>query len=229
MIDSIIREQLSALTKEALNSLYPNDFEFYMIALELVSIDTGKTLKYFIFPVMPNSMSSSRTFNNQVTETFTGVTLFTNNSFKPFDISLVGDFGKDFKILLGEKFEDLVYSFDTINDKIKTGYGCIKLLEEILDESVKTDENGQRLLFYYNLAFNQRYIVSVNSFTPSQELGKNGIWSYNLSLKALANANSIQIVKEEDTQELIKQSTNKKIIQSTIKSSLRLVKSIINV
>ncbi len=134
LIDSI-KQTLLDSGKQAMSSKYPNDFEFYMIALELVSVGTGKTLKYFVFPVMPNSMSNQKAFNTFIQQTYGGVSVNTTSVFTPFDISLIGDFGKGLKILIGETLHDVFFTLDEFNSKVKTGYGCVKMLENILCKS----------------------------------------------------------------------------------------------
>jgi len=189
----------------AVNSAYPDDFELYMCAFELVAAKSNKTLSYFVFPVMPESFSDEVSFNNNIKKTSAGITAISSPNFIPHDISLTGTFGRGFKVLigdtfsnmtnyieglpLGDKLKKIIGSFD---NKVKTGYGTTKVLEDLMQQSKVVDELGPRILYFYNPSFNQKFIVKPTSLRFSQEVGSNNmIWRYNLTLKALAPSDSI--------------------------------------
>lgn len=183
-----------------LNSLYPREFECYMIAFELCD-SKGKTLDYFTFPIMPSEISITEGFATKVQNSFGGVSSISSSVYIPKDISLSGNFGRNFKVLYRGKLTlpfvsksevERNYGFDSplkikeLSNTLKTGYGCIKVLQSILNRSVGIDEYGDcNRLYFYNLVFGESYLVKVNSFTPSQDMSTNAIWRYNLKLKTV--------------------------------------------
>ena len=135
--------------KLAAHSLFPDDFEYYLMALELVD-GSGIPTDRFVFPVMPNSINMSEEKITTIKKTASGITTFTNNGFTPKQISISGTFGRRFRLLIGNKatFDegDLLSSVENIAGSvfvpnIKTGYGALKLLERIYEKSTK-EKNG---------------------------------------------------------------------------------------
>lgn len=182
-----------------LNVAYPNEFEVYMCALELVSAKTNKTLSYFVFPVMPESISQDQQYGINIKRTSLGIVSMSTQGFIPKEINLSGTFGRSFKTLVGDIYVDLSSSvrgvalkdkvenvLSVFDQRVKTGYGCTKVLEEIIENSRLIDSSGPRLLYFYNLAFNSRFIVAPISLRFSQDMSNNTMWKYSLSLKALA-------------------------------------------
>ena len=189
--------------KASLTQKYPNEFEYYMVALELC--DSNMTTEnYFIFPVMPNSITISKPKTPNIKITQGGITVLKNPHFIPEDISLTGNFGRKFKMLLGRNYQDIVQSFKTkegrigdksllsgalqiFDERTKSGYGCCKILEDIIDQSLNLDSSGkQRHLIFYNLAFGNSFFVEPMNLSFSQAAESNMIWAYQLSLKAIA-------------------------------------------
>ncbi len=82
-------------------------------------------------------------------------------------------------------------------------------------------------VFYYNLAFNDRYLVTPVSMNFSQDLSKNMIWNYSINLKAISPVSFLNIEKEEDTDELIKLSSKKQLLNKTLKRSTGIIKNIL--
>ena len=200
---------LGEVGKSILNVKYPDEFELYLIALELVSAASSQdTLMYFVFPIMPNSMSETEKMGTNIIKTAGGIVTLSNSTFIPIPIVLSGTFGRSLKYVIGgDSFFDLVQGFSLKNKKttfkeiekalfdqnIKTGYGCCKILQNIIRESKLVDENGPRTLYYHNLAFNSRYIVKADEIVFSQEIGaSNMIWNYRLSLTAVGKASTFQ-------------------------------------
>jgi hypothetical protein len=185
--------------KIILNQLYPNDFEYYMCGFELLNSDFS-TEKYFIFPILPNSMSYNDSPLTKITKTAGGVSVVKTDQFIPKTININGTFGRSFKILVGKTTQDLFGSFENsagqitpgsvvkgFSEKIKTGYGCCKVLEELLTLSNQKDSLGKpRFLIFYNLAFNQQFFVEYEEQTWSMTLETNMVWNYSLRLKAVA-------------------------------------------
>lgn len=201
--------QQEATGRAYVNSLFPNEIEFYACALELID-SNGTTIQFFSFPVMPSAINESFQNIASIKKTNSGVVVNKNDSFIPFNISISGDFGRRFRSLYGgnqgissingnsnfefdggfynsnNDFPDNTNLFDTDN---KTGYGSSKILEYILRKSLSSDSNGKPYnLYFYNLAFNSTYNVEVQNFTFSQTKDRNMIWSYSLSLRALSLA-----------------------------------------
>lgn len=218
VLDAIAQHSslLSSIGKAALNIQFPNDFELYMCALEVVN-SLDKTEYYFIFPVMPSSINESKPYTNQVRKTAGGIVTLSNPTFDPVDIAITGNFGRSFKVLIGTELQDVTQAFvdpdvaagqllkgnlSTFMPKVKTGYGCIKLLEDIVEYSKVVDEGGTKRLIFYNLALGNSYYVKVNNLTFTQSQENNMIWNYSLQMKGYAkidNFKSNQDIKSERT------------------------------
>lgn len=208
------KNKLQLLGKSALHTEFPDEFELYLIALELVSSSkTEETLMYFVFPIMPNSISESEKFGNNIIKTAGGIVTLSNTTFLPISINLSGSFGRSLKYVIGTQFFNLVQGFSLkkenradllkktqkalFDQNIKTGYGCCKILQDIVRESKLIDENGPRILYYHNLAFNSRYIVKPDDIVFSQEVGSsNMIWNYRLSLTAIGESSVFQMKQD---------------------------------
>jgi len=206
-LESIIQEGvgyadlLSGIGRSVLNVKYPKEFELYMCALELLDQDS-KTLRYFVFPVMPSSIEEIKPQITNIKKTLAGVTVLSNPTFIPGDISISGNFGRKFRVLIGKDYVDLTSSLDftiknkkkeqVFNAQMKTGYGVCKVLERIIDESKVVDEKGVRRLIFYNPALGNSYLVKPTNlkFSTSQE--SNMIWNYSLSFKTIASLESVQ-------------------------------------
>jgi hypothetical protein len=210
--------------KNALNIKYPKEFELYVIALELTD-ENFNTLKYFVFPINPSSLEENIPQVTNIKKTNSGVSVLKNPTFVPTDITLSGTFGRGFKVLLGDKYEDFVSSFSTystyegeitgtkvtnaslkdglkqtFDDRIKTGYGCIKILEEIVKESVKLGKNGEvRKLIFHNPALGNSYFVEAGTLRLFQNEQTNMIWNYSLPLKSIAPLESRYTKKQMES------------------------------
>jgi hypothetical protein len=199
---------LVKLGKAALNVKYPDEFELYIVALELIDAE-GKTLKYFIFPVNPVSIDETSGRLTNVRKTATGITTLSTSSFVPIDINLTGTFGRKFKVLLGENYVDFIQSFRTaegnvtagslvhgvkeiFDERVKTGYGCLKILEDICNEADLIDEKGPRRLIWYNLAFGSAYLVRPMNFRINMAQDSNMLHNYYVSFKALAPMDALR-------------------------------------
>ena len=187
---------LGEIGQLGLHVKYPDEFEYYLCALELVNPATKETLMYFVFPIMPSSEEFSKSFLANTRLTAGGSITVMSPIFEPFEFQLDGSFGRDFKWVAGETATNLVSGFASkktfeekftyFNDKVKTGYACHKMLEKIILESMVLDDNGLRHLYFYNQAFNQRYIVQVVNMRFRQDVNTNMIWNYSLTLRAIA-------------------------------------------
>lgn len=205
-IENAVRRRallLERIGKTGLNIKYPDEFELYVIALELLD-ENMNTLKYFIFPVMPDSLEEDSQQLHSIKKTLNGVHVLTTTNFIPTDISLSGTFGRRLRILLNGKYEDFVSSFKTpqgttswtslkggtkqfFDENVKTGYGCTKILESMINDTNVIDDNGGvKTLVFHNLALGNSYIVRPQSLRLSQSQQSNMIWNYSLKLKSLA-------------------------------------------
>ena len=86
--------------KGALHALYPKDFPNYMVSLELVS-SRGITIDYFSWPILPDEIRETDTTITNIRKTMSAVNVQKNPTFNPRQISIKGDFGRNFKILIG--------------------------------------------------------------------------------------------------------------------------------
>lgn len=217
---------LTTVGKNAMNMKYPKEFELYVIAFELVD-EMFNTLKYFIFPVNPSSMEEVIPQLTNVKKTLGGITVLKNPSFVPTDITLSGSFGRGFKVLLGESYEDFAHSFqqrigtdsvtgqgqfattkqsigngvgELFDERIKTGYGCIKILEEIVQESKRIGTDGlQRRLIFHNPALGNSYVVTAGTLRLHQDEQKNMVWNYNLPIKSVLPLESLYSAKKQES------------------------------
>lgn len=218
LIKSTHIDILTQVGKSALNVRHPKEFELYMCALELTDQE-GVTLRYFIFPVMPSNIDESQPQITNIKKSLAGVTVLSSPTFVPGDISLSGNFGRKFRVLLGIDYIDLISSFKTTNGqvtfsslaegivnffdkRVKTGYGCCKILEEIIAESKIVDEKGIRRLIFYNPALGNNYIVKPTSLRFSMSQESNMIWNYSLNLKTIASLESLNNVSQSQQSEM---------------------------
>jgi hypothetical protein len=209
---------LSTIGKAALNAKYPKEFELYVIALELTD-ENFNTLRYFVFPVNPSSIEENKPKLTNVKKTLAGVTVLSTTTFIPTDITLSGNFGRKFKVLLGSTYEDFIASFkiftqknpngiitsdslqngvvQIFDERVKTGYGCTKILEEIVTLADTVDEfGGIRKLIFHNPALGNSYLVKPINLRLNQNEQTNMIWNYSLQLKSIAPLESLR-TKEE--------------------------------
>lgn len=209
-ISNQIRSKIYGLGRLAVNALFPNDCEYYMVALELVN-SKGMPVDFLTFPVMPTQIQESKPEKTTVIETAGGVVTITSPTFKPRDISISGNFGRGVSMNLGGSVSFFALRYSTvsgiyhkedmhpknvaaratnasISPFIKTGYGFMKVLEAILDKASGVDELGLPMrLYFYNPAFGNNYVVEPMGTEFKQDKAtSNMIWNYNINLKATA-------------------------------------------
>lgn len=216
-----LKQSNFTIGKKAVNALFPNEIEIYICAFELVD-SMNRVVEYFVFPINPSSISETEAFGVNIKKTAGGIVVLNHQTFIPTEISLVGDFGRQFKFVLGQElisfsamlfstsggiFKNVAQQFQSnfqngiFSKSIKTGYGCIKIVEAILNKSVSLDSNGQPYsLYFYNLALGNNYLVKPLSMTFSMTEEKNMIWRYNISLKSLAPLEQIQDLTQNQSQ-----------------------------
>ena len=193
---------ISQLGKTTVSAAYPNDIEVYLCAFELVDSKLN-TEAYFAFPIQPSSIQKVEPTRTTIKKSLSGTTILKNSSFIPQELSLKGNFGRKFKILngldgfgYGNTIEDKLGSFQSVqfdtpefSYSVKTGYGCIKLLQKIFQSSQKVDKYGKsKSLVFYNLGFGESYLVTIppTGFSFSQTEDQNMIWSYQANLTIIA-------------------------------------------
>lgn len=197
---------VGSIGRAGLSTLYPNDFEYYFMALELVN-SQDEVIDYFAFPIIPDIRKEEPKILS-MTQTDGGLTIISSSTvFVSQPITLTGDFGRKLRILFksggglsfaalrftGVKTKgDLVQNLVTLkkaafDPTIKTGFGCIKILQSICDKSDGLDDLGKPFkLYLYNMALGESYWVKVNRLTLNQEKTKNMIWGFSLQLQAIA-------------------------------------------
>lgn len=213
----LLKDSIALSGRATVNAFFPNEVEVYIVGFELVD-SLGRVIEYFIFPINPSSISELKPSGANIKKTAGGVTVLNTLTFIPTDITLAGDFGRQFKFVLGQEllsFSALLFStsggiFKSIVEQtennfkngilsrsIKTGYGCIKIVEAILKKAQSLDANGQPYsLYFYNLALGNNYLVKPISATYSMSEDRNMIWKYNISLKSLAPLEDIQTLNQ---------------------------------
>ena len=189
------------LGKEGINTLFPRDFELYICSLELTKIegDKEKTTDFFVFPVMPNQITERINTAINVKKANSSITSLINTTFIPTDITIAGNFGRDFKFIVGksEIFNNpLHYKGKRLPIAIKTGFGCIKILEDFITKAKMLDKNNNPYcLYFYNPALGNSYLVEPISFEQRQDLSSNMIWNYNLTMKSIAPISELKKIK----------------------------------
>ena len=75
---SAIVEQVWSLQKQvgaqAVAAMYPNDFEWYMVALELTD-SQDNTIDYIAFPITPDSITKTEPTRTNVKKSLSGITV----------------------------------------------------------------------------------------------------------------------------------------------------------
>jgi hypothetical protein len=209
---------LSEAGRAVVHQRFPDEFEYYMIALELVNPATGKTEDLLIFPLMPDEIRIRQPEITEIRKTAAGIAVLNNPTYVPREISINGTFGRKFRILLsdfdigvsysyssnpqvgekgGKKISGITAEFDGM---IKTGYGTTKRLYSLLDKvNQLTPEGVPYQLFLYNSAFNDNNLVELLDKSVSQDMGNNMYWKYSLAFKTTAPATQIRTAPNEGT------------------------------
>jgi len=220
--DKLIQE----IGRAGVHALFPNDFEYYMIILELVD-SAGKTIDFFPFPVSPERYMYEDPSLVNIKKTLGGISSLDTETFRPKLINMSGTFGRKFKLLLSKpvtsaenasrssdggvfgniKSKGLQVKQQVFDPKLKTGFGALKILESITSKSHGLDINNEPLkLYLYAPALNHRFLVKVNKFSASQDrTSSNMMWKYDLSLTAIAEIDSLIERAKDDLTELTNQ------------------------
>lgn len=192
-----INDLVGEFGRDVLHSIFPKEFELYMISLELVN--PNKDIEeYFTFPINPNSMSKIEPYTKTIERGFNRVIVNRNSSFTPQDLSIKGNFGRDFKVLVRQKesvtFNSILsrskfFQEEEFNHSIKSGYGSFKILQNICQRSNELVGGKPMKLYFHNFMLGESYLSEVLDFTAEQSLSSNMLWNYNLKLKIIAPIN----------------------------------------
>jgi len=240
---------LTTVGSAGANAMYPNDFEYYMVGLELVKYN-GITIDMLIFPILPKQIKRSDHTSTNVKKTMGGVSVVKTSSFIPIDFSLSGNFGRKFRVLVqsdsildfqalrysllsGTSYRDYLdqdlisgskFSKPTFNYAIKTGYGVTKVLEAIVNKSRGSIDNKPNRLIFYNLAYGESYLVEIIDFEVSQNLESNMIWNYSISMKAIAPLEMVEWERERSVKSVLLSSA----IQKSVNNIANTAKTFVN-
>lgn len=188
------------------NSLFPNEFEYYALTLELVD-SIGRTVDYLTFPVMPESLAYDDMKVANIQKTTGGITSIDNQSYTPKTISIQGTFGRRFKLLIQPRdvdtFKGAASRYDgkkgisirktEFDSKLKSGFGATKILQRIMSESSQLDEfNEPHRLYLYVPVLGDNFLVKCTQFQLSQEKQmSNMLWRYTVQLTAIAPLDAV--------------------------------------
>lgn len=196
--------------KETVNAFFPKDFEVYICSLELTKKNEEKeiTTDFFVFPVMPNQISERLDLITNIKKSNSAITVLVNTTFVPTVITLNGNFGRDFKFIIGKSevvTGPLHFNIKGFSTTLKTGYGCIKILENIINKAKSLDKNNNPYsLYFYNPALGNSYLVEPINFEQKQDLSSNMIWNYNLTFKSIAPISELKKSKSAYKGALVK-------------------------
>lgn len=188
-----VRSKVQSLTytegRASLHSKNPDDFEYYALTFELVDSNFN-ALQIFNFPVMPNGINTTRMSPLNIKKTGHGYFMQYDDNFQSYNITIQGTFGRKFRLITnnlsdGKKLKD----YDL---KVKTGYGVTKILEKMILSSQqpiesKTSSSDHKFLLFYNLAFNQQFVVEIVNFSFNQSLENNMMWNYSIEMRAVGD------------------------------------------
>lgn len=226
---------LGQVGQAALSVQFPRDFEYYVMMLELLD-SRNSTVDAFVFPVMPQTIAQVNTKITNIKQTEAGVVSLTTPTFIPQEINIQGNFGKKFRFLQGGNLNAGVgfafapgltsaAAFATrylsqrrgqeppqFSQFIKTGFGCVKILERLHNLSTSLDQYSQpHRLLLYNMAFGQTWLVESMTFRTTQNLGQNMIWGYEMSFRLIADANMIR-----NNRQIIQRTMTRGVLQRAI-------------
>lgn len=195
---------VSEARQVVMHNLFPNQFEYYFMAIELEN-SKGKTTDRMVFPILPKTIDERRTITSNVQKTAGGVISQFSTTFTPIDISISGTFGKEFKLLNNLPLNGEIDVLDNLakgtwkekwnstktffNPLIFTGFGAFNELKRIFEKSRLLDSNGKPYkTIFYNLAFSSQYYVQLQQFNGNENVDQNFFHNFTLSMKAVGIA-----------------------------------------
>jgi len=75
--------------KLLMHTLFPDEFEFYMMGFELIDSETRLVTDRLVFPVNPDAIDMGLGKITNIKKTASGMTVLSNNSFVPVPINRV--------------------------------------------------------------------------------------------------------------------------------------------
>ena len=225
---------VSAIGKAGVHSLFPNDFELYIMTLELVD-SQGATIDFLSFPVNPERFTYEDPALVNIKKSLGGISALDTETFNPKMITMSGTFGRRLRLLISppssteinsERSTDggvygniadsgLQIKTEAFDARLKTGYGTLKILESIVEKSKGLDSNNEPFrLYFYNPTLNHNFLVKITKFSAMQDrTNSNILWRYDIAMTAIAPlANLRDRVREElgdltDSNRLLRTST----------------------
>lgn len=203
-----LREYTAKIGRAGLHTLFPNDFEYYAVTLELTD-SKGQTLEHLTFPVSPDSISYDDQSLANTKKTLGGISSTDSDTIRPKKISMSGTFGRKLRLLTGINNQDATGTSSgnfkgekpgfQINTKVfkirlKTGYGTTKILKAIVDRSRGIDKyNEPNNLYLYFPVMGEDYLIKVDLFRMNQDVtSSNMLWKYTLNVTVLGNLKEIK-------------------------------------
>lgn len=183
----------STTIKSTLNTLFPRDFELYLVSLELVGPD-DKIEDFFTFPVNPQSINKVESYSKSIERGYGAIVVNKTGYFTPQDITVKGNFGKSFKILVRNKNSvpfTSVYKKgkEEFSSTVKSGYGSFKVLQDICRKSNELVNGRPKKLYFHNFPLGESYLVEVLDFNEDTSVSNNMMWNYVLRMKVLSPIN----------------------------------------
>lgn len=190
--EQIVRSITSA-SRAFLNTLYPKEFEVYMVSLELTDAN-DEIEDFFTFPINPTAITKTEPTTKTIERSFGKIVVNKSDMFTPQDIVLKGNFGRDFKVLIRNTevaFTSLLKlpTMEEFNHNIKSGYGSLKVLQDICNRSNEVRGGKPMKLYFHNFPLGESYLVEVIDFSPDMNMSSNMMWNYTLRLKVITPIN----------------------------------------
>lgn len=198
----ILKDHISKIGRAGAHALFPNDFEYYAVTLEVVDSD-NQTVEFLTFPVTPAAIEYDDVKIVNVKKTLGGITALDTESFTPKHIAISGTFGRQLRLLIGPGSSNpagagirdtgLDVKTSVLSAKLKTGYGSTKVLERIITLSSQVDKyNKPNRLYLYIPPLGHSFLVKATKFTLNQDYSSsNMMWKYSMQLTALSSIENL--------------------------------------
>lgn len=196
--------------RSVLNYQFPDEFEYYLFAVELVD-SQGRQVDMLVFPVLPENIQLTKPALTNVKKTSGGVVVLSTPTFTPNDITIQGTFGRKLRVVsrgnvvnvgaafqsslksrLSQRGESLRTLANEFSPTVKTGFGVTKLLENLFLKYNQQSDTGPLKMFVYNRTFSDDFLVEPLMFEAAQSKEQNMIWYYTMRFKTLAPASAIR-------------------------------------
>lgn len=228
-ISSLVGSVGSTFIDSILYSMFPNEFELYLVALELTDYNDN-IIEYFTFPINPSMLTKTEPRVKNIRKTFGGVTVNKSVGFVPQDLTIKGNFGRWWKILVRDKevnVNSLLKKTTQFNQNgefnaiIKNGYGSLKVLQHILQQSEDIVDGFPRKLYFHNFILGESYLVEVLDHTIDLNVQTNRIHNYSIKFKIISPV-------DLDSQGGGLNTVISGAVQKTLNNSVQTINSILN-